>query len=188
MAQDLLIERGAELSECGRYRYVLWRRWDKTRPRLGFIMLNPSTADAEVDDATIRVCMGRAFRMRYGGIRVVNLFPFRATHPADLKQAADTGIRHARQEFWLTMALDNSFRDVAVAPPPMLIAAWGDDGAYQGAARRALSLICYDYGEPLHHLGLTKAGHPKHPLRIPYATVPTLWIAGRNDYLRRLPS
>ena len=52
-------------------------------------MLNPSTADGETDDATIRVCRGRALRMGYGGIIVVNLFAYRATSPDNMECAAD---------------------------------------------------------------------------------------------------
>jgi hypothetical protein len=179
---DLFHEGGAEISECGRYRYVLWRRWDKAKPRLGFIMLNPSTADANVDDATIRVCMGRARRMGYGGIRVTNLFAFRTKSPEEMKAAADPfGDAHGRREFWLSQVQDSEFGGIK----PIVIAAWGDDGAYRDAERKALTVICYDMGHRLYHLGLTKAGHPKHPLRIPYAVEPQLWIDGRAGWLAR---
>lgn len=79
----------AELSECGEYRYRLSRVWDEAKRPLTFIMLNPSTADAEVDDPTIRRCMGFAERERAGGIIVVNLYGFRTTKPSDLFQATD---------------------------------------------------------------------------------------------------
>lgn len=177
---DLLTKRGAEFSECGAYRYMLWRRWDTGKPRLGFIMLNPSTADAEQDDATIRICMGRARRLGYGGIRVANLFSYRATKPRDLKKAANP-FGDVRNEFWLSNVQDMEFRGIK----PIVIAAWGDGGAYKDAERRALSTICMDYGHRLYCLGLTKAGHPKHPLRIPYAIEPQLWIDGRAGYMRR---
>src|SRR5690349_21188818 len=73
----------------GAYRYRLDRWWDRALPPLIYIMLNPSTADAERDDATIRVCMGRAKNEGCGGIVVVNLFAYRATKPEDMKRAAD---------------------------------------------------------------------------------------------------
>ena len=38
-------EAGCILSDCEQDRYRLWREWDASRPALGFIMLNPSTAD-----------------------------------------------------------------------------------------------------------------------------------------------
>jgi hypothetical protein len=163
---DLLIERGAELSPDGRFRYLLWRTWSPDLPRMGFIMLNPSTADADVDDATIRICMGRARRMGLGGIVVANAFPFRATKPADLKRAKDLGAEHP--ENWRAIN--------TVLLSHTVIAAWGDDGRLIGQDQR-IRLAARKIGTRLFHLGLTKAGQPKHPLRIAYALAPILWAA-----------
>ena len=80
---DLFKTSSAVLSECGLYRYRLDRRW-ADGPTCGFIMLNPSTADAEVDDPTIRRCIGFAKREACGALIVVNIYPLRATKPADL--------------------------------------------------------------------------------------------------------
>ena len=63
----------AEFSEDGRYRYYLTRRWDKCRYPIIFAMLNPSTATAEIDDPTLRRCIGYARKWGYGGLIVVNL-------------------------------------------------------------------------------------------------------------------
>ena len=70
----------AWISECGRYRYSLTRRFADGLD-LVFVMLNPSTADADKDDPTIRRCCGFADRMGFGGIIVVNLFALRAAAP-----------------------------------------------------------------------------------------------------------
>lgn len=83
------VQKRASISPCGLYRYSLERWWDTSCYARYYIMLNPSTADAEVDDPTIRRCMGLAKRDRFGGIVVLNLFAFRATSPADMKAAAD---------------------------------------------------------------------------------------------------
>lgn len=167
---DLLTERGAEVSDCGLYRYVLWRRWDKSKPRLIWIMLNPSVADAEIDDPTIRVCTGRARRMGFGGIRVINLFGWRSTDPKALRTAADP-IGEADRYIERYLGL----------PEEMMIAAWGDGGLLPGRGRHprwrdAVGLICGDMGKPLHCLGLTNAGQPRHPLRLAYSLEPTLWM------------
>src|SRR5437870_4841901 len=76
----------AVISPCGKFRYRLTRQWGEGAA-LPFVMLNPSTADAEQDDPTIRKCVGFAKRMGYDGIEVVNLYAYRATKPADLKKA-----------------------------------------------------------------------------------------------------
>jgi len=61
----------------GDYRYHLWRTWDETRPRLLWVMLNPSTADGETDDPTVRRCIGFSKGWGYGSIEIVNLFAYR---------------------------------------------------------------------------------------------------------------
>src|SRR4051812_5648202 len=77
----------ATISDCGTYRYRLGRSWEPSMPRLGFVMLNPSVASADIDDPTIRRCIGFAQRLGFGSIDVGNLFAYRATKPKDLKEA-----------------------------------------------------------------------------------------------------
>src|SRR6476620_6702018 len=76
--------RRARISQCGKYRLALTREWDNTKPSVMFLLLSPSTADADIDDPTIRRCMAFAKTWGYGGICVGNLFPFRATDPQEL--------------------------------------------------------------------------------------------------------
>lgn len=73
------MQRGAEFSPCRRYRYVLWRTWDPAAGSVNFIGLNPSTADEQVDDPTIRCCIGFARDWGYGGLVMTNLFAIPAT-------------------------------------------------------------------------------------------------------------
>lgn len=86
---DLLgdIGSGAVFSGDEVYRYVLWRTWDKSLDAVRFVALNPSTADAHIDDPTIRRCKSFAARWGFGGLEMVNLFAYRATRPADLRAA-----------------------------------------------------------------------------------------------------
>lgn len=82
MTATLEIKKDATISDCGKYRYRLSRIWEPGRPVATFVMLNPSTADATNDDATIRKCMGFARRWNLGGIHVGNLFAYRASWSA----------------------------------------------------------------------------------------------------------
>jgi len=84
---QLVMERTATLSPCGTYRYRLGRRWSAGGEVLLFVMLNPSTADADVDDATIRRCIKFAQAHGFNALEVVNLFAYRATDPKDLRRA-----------------------------------------------------------------------------------------------------
>ena len=77
------ITRKAYLSDCGRYRFSLQREWGEG-PSVAWLMLNPSTADAEQDDPTLRRIQDWAARWGYHGVVVVNVFPFRASKPSAL--------------------------------------------------------------------------------------------------------
>lgn len=143
-------ENGAIIDQTGQYRYLLWRTWDAQKPRVAFIMLNPSTADGTEDDPTIRRCIGFAKDWNYGGIEVVNLFAYRATDPKALWDAVDpVGIENEEYLF------------VTARRAPLIIAAWGALGWYKGRDRQVMKLLGkYD----LHCLEVTRDGHPKHPL------------------------
>jgi hypothetical protein len=93
------VERSARLSECGTWRYYLARHWAPKGEALAFVMLNPSTADATVDDPTIRRCIGFARRDGYAGLVVVNLFALRSTESSTCGRSylASTGGASARR-------------------------------------------------------------------------------------------
>jgi hypothetical protein len=162
---NLLIEYGAEVSDCGKYRWSLYRCWDHSLPLLGWIMLNPSTADAMQDDPTIRRCMGFAKDRNFGGIEVRNLFAWRATNPKELQSAFDAvGEKN-----------DDAIRDLTTLCPK-IVCAWG---AHDFAKKRATDVIKMLYaccsGWGLVCLGVTKNGHPKHPLYVPANAELILW-------------
>lgn len=157
--------RRAVISACGRYRYKLLRQWNTARPWLAWIMLNPSTADAHSDDPTIRVCIGRAHRMQFGGIIVVNLFALRATDPEVMK-------RHPAP-----VGPDNDQHIAAsVAIADMTICAWGRGGDHRGRDAEVLPIAMrHRHDRQLWALKLTKDAQPCHPLRIGYAVEPFVW-------------
>lgn len=150
----------AEISDCGRYRYRLRRAW---RPggKVLWIMLNPSTADAETDDATIRRCTAFSKRMGAGSLEVVNLFALRATDPRELARASNPiGPRNAA-ELLMSVQMDRT--------PLHRIAAWGAGGG------RLLREVEAEFWRLFGHmrlecLGTTAAGHPRHPLRLARTT------------------
>jgi hypothetical protein len=125
---------------------------------LPFIMLNPSTADASIDDPTIGRCMSFARREGYGGISVVNLFAFRATSPEDMK-AADDPFGPEGSEY-----IERTLNAGAITGVP-IVAAWGTHGGYRGRDE-AVVLSARGWGANLVCLGTTKEGHPRHPLYV----------------------
>lgn len=165
------IRREAAISDCGNYRYRLSRSWDASSPPLPFIMLNPSTADANLDDPTIRRCVGFAVTHGFGGIAVRNLYAFRATKPVDLWRAAASGVDIAGPDN--DRELSTLF-DWARSSGTPVVAAWGANAKPERVAE--VLAIEPDGGTTLHHLGLTKSGVPRHPLMLRGDARLTPWL------------
>lgn len=160
------IRRGAKISECGRYRYLLDRRWFDDGPlfttsRIGhpipliFVMLNPSTADGLQDDRTIGRCISFAKREGYNWFEVLNLFAGRATKPADLFEMDDPEGPENRN-YWQTAA---DWADYG----SHIICGWGSNSNAKDQAAEFCSYMTSREVE-LHCLGTTKGGEPRHPL------------------------
>lgn len=153
--------RAAVISACGRYRYSLSRQWKDDDSYAVFIMLNPSTADAEKDDPTIRRCIAYAKAWGYGGLVVVNLFAFRATHPDFLLMQHPGEIVGPEN--------DEHIREACVTSQ-VEVAAWGTRGALLDRDEKVRKLI-----PDLKVLRLTKEGYPSHPLYLPKNLTPVEW-------------
>ena len=163
---------GAELSDCGAYRYSLLRRWS-SGPLVNFIMLNPSTADATKDDPTIRRCIRFAMDWGHPGILVTNLFAFRAADPADLK----TWYRGIKSHGGLfnNARLENVSHVMRHATgAAMVICAWGASLPDKMAGQNMRVELEQANIAPM-HMGLTKSGEPRHPLYLASTTNPAPW-------------
>lgn len=163
------MKRDAWVSEDGRYRYWLSRVWDGSLPTGTFVMLNPSTADAESDDPTIRKCVGFGQRYGWGAIMVVNLYALRATDPRSLSVATVHGQDPVGDEN------DRILRVYAAEPTAgPVVAAWGARAVtVPGGTRRVANVLgaLVGRGTTIYRLGAaTKDGHPRHPLYVPYTT------------------
>ncbi len=176
------IDAGAEISPCGTYRYRLWREWrlhpapaqwdmwvdDTGKPvvdgaghQLGepkscvFIMLNPSTADGAQDDPTIRRCVSFAKAWGYDRLDVLNLFAYRTTKPEELLALThdrDPVGEHNKRAFDCVLYF---------YPIGTIVCAWGAHGVHLGQDETALGWLGR---HKRFALGLTKDGHPRHPL------------------------
>ena len=143
----------AIISDCGKYRYELHREWDKSKRKVLFIMLTPSTADGLNDDLTTIRCMNFAKKWGYGGIMIGNIYPFRAKRPKDLKKWIDDD----------TISLESYSSNVAhveemAEQADMIVCAWGCN--YKGGIPEWIDKL----GD-LFYLELCKDDiTPKHPL------------------------
>ena len=153
----------ASYSDCEGYRFALTRVWDAKGPKVTFVMLNPSTATEVQNDPTVERCERRARTLGYGAFQVTNIFAFRATDPRVMKTQIDP------------VGADNNAMILAAAAwADLVVCAWGSHGAHLGRGQEVGDML-RQTNQPLHHLGLTKEGHPKHPLYIGYAEQPRLW-------------
>lgn len=142
----------AVIDATGTYRYSLTRRWGAGRPVV-FVMLNPSTADAEVDDATVRRCIGYARARAYGALEVVNLFALRATDPLKLELVTFDPVGPENDAYILD----------ATRRAALVVVAWGVHGSLRDRDRAVMDLFG---GRRVWCLGVTKDGFPRHPVRL----------------------
>lgn len=165
---DLLLSRSAVISDCGLYRYRLERdlgRFGNTT--LAFIMVNPSTADASVDDATIRKCIGFCERNGFGRMIVGNKFAFRATEVKRLRSTPDP--IGPENDAHLGRIMNDA---------DMIAVAWGPLTKLPDRLRtrwRTITAIAKTLGKTLHCFGTAQDGHPRHPLMLAYDTPLTEW-------------
>jgi hypothetical protein len=158
------ILRTAHISPDGMYRWTLTRVWGATGKRMTFIMLNPSTADALIDDPTIRRCVGFARAAGMGALEVVNLYAYRATQPEDLWLVEDPvgGSNDGVLRRVLKQAADQH---------QPVVAAWGTNARPD----RVEWLLRQPHSDRLSALRVTKGGAPGHPLYLPAACTPQPW-------------
>lgn len=162
----------AVISPCGMYRYRLERDVSMDGPVYAFFGINPSTADASVDDATVRKWIG--FTKRWGASRFIvgNVFAYRSTDVRKLAQAHDAvGCDNA----------DHLYRMIAEAD--ILVPCWGSTGKVPKELRGeffTLLLRLMESGKPVMHFGLTNDGDPKHPLMLGYDTPLTPWMSAEG--------
>lgn len=159
------------LSECGKFRYRLDRQVADIGPVYAFFGINPSTADATLDDATVR--KWRGFVTRWGGSRFIvgNVFAFRATDVRQLATAADPVGR-----------LSNDYLKEIIAEADVLVPCWGNITKVPRDLRshfRWLFGLLMTSGKPVKSFGISKGGDPMHPLMLGYDT-PLMDLAGRT--------
>lgn len=153
----------AVYSDCEKYRYSLTRTWDIGGQKALFIMLNPSTATEVQNDPTVERCERRSRTLGFGAFQVTNIFAWRDTDPKNMRAAKEPVGEHNDA----TILNGCDWAD-------QVICAWGSHGEHLDRGR-IMEALLRKIDMPLYQLGITKAGHPKHPLYISYAQQPELW-------------
>lgn len=160
--QDLLTQSTAKFSPCRRYRYSLVRRWGRGAC-IGFILLNPSTADEYKNDPTVERLYRRALQTGFDAFLVLNAYGFRATEPERLWEVDDP------------VGPDNDAVIAANLPTcEMLVCGWGHHAKAERVAQ--LRPLLAAYGGPVTALHVNADGSPAHPLYIPYERRPVPFV------------
>jgi hypothetical protein len=163
MTTGFFTKSSAVFSLCGKYRYLLTRVWNESLPVVCWLQLNPSTADGETDDHTVRKNLGFAKRWGFGGIQIVNLFAYRATNPKVLAT-----IPFPISEPGAPFKNDKFIVDALRASGGCSVAAWGDGACVDnGRLKQVKSLIRSESLEMV-CFGLTQRKNPRHSLYTPY--------------------
>lgn len=157
-----VMQNEAVISTCGRYRYLLTRQIkqledNQTDKICLFIMLNPSTADANVNDPTIRKCIKFALREKCTRLHVVNLFPFRATNPRKLRSKAVAPIGGDHNNYLIVRG--------EILKSDLIIVAWGNNLPYVTPVYQVADFL-RDAEKQAYCFELTLNGNPKHPLYV----------------------
>ncbi len=132
------------------YRYLLTRVWDSSKPVIGFIGLNPSCADACIDDKTSLKLTTLSDSWGYGGFHISNLFAYRSTDSNALKNVSNP-IGEKNNKY--IMELINICEEVVLM--------WGNKGNLLNRNNEVLSLL---NPNNTYCIRMTKSGNPSHPL------------------------
>lgn len=157
--------RGAVISPCGMYRHILSRIWDESGPMVTFCGLNPSVADADVDDPTMRreVCFAQGWG--FGGLWKVNAYDFRSSSPSILK-----AVKHP------SSARNWGFIKTAALSSDMFVCCWGTHvNRAIPSTQEDLCRMLLDLGISLYALRLTQGMRPSHTLYLPGDLEPFRW-------------
>lgn len=148
-----LEDRGAVFSRCRKYRFMLWRFWDNSKPKVMFIGLNPSTANESENDNTIKKVIKIARNNGFGGVYMLNCFPYISTQPGDMVDFYETDFHDYEDMENMHTLLDVSKRCSEV------VFAWGN---FKVAIERGKAIAGYfPIAKALH---INRNGSPKHPL------------------------
>lgn len=168
MQSDLFISvqlKDAIFSECRTYRYLLSRTWDSNGKKIAFIGLNPSTADENIDDPTIRRCIAFAKAWGGGSLWMINLFALRSTDPKQLYSTLDP-----------VGPENNEYLKKIIESSDFVIAAWGNHGSLLSRSDEVLQMA----NGKCNALAITKSGMPGHPLYLPKSAIPISYPPATN--------
>jgi hypothetical protein len=150
------IKGGATFSDCGQYRPLLWRDWPEAANsgHVLWIGMNPSTADGDVDDPTVRRECDFTAAWGFGSYRKCNVMDFRATQPKALLQPGVAPRSEINLKTIVEQARSAELVILAFGSLHKKLRHYGED-VVSTLEAEGIRAMC---------LGVTANGSPKHPL------------------------
>ena len=151
-------------SEDDTARFALGRNGSQNLLVIG---LNPSKANEQKPDPTLRRVLGYAARNGFDGFVMMNLYAGRYTYPPDLPITPDKEL--------LIQNLEAITQIIHAQPTAHILACWGDNiliRPYLSDFLRDIITDTASISKKVHWLQIghpTKKGHPRHPARAAYA-------------------
>lgn len=170
--QTAQITSQAKFSTCGSYRYTLTRTWNPDKPKLLFVMLNPSFATEALNDNTVMLCQNVAYAIgrlanlpenrrvaampKFGSFRVCNLYAWIATDTTGLRSSCERLIGPLNNDI-----IDRSCREWA----DHIVCAWGSSRLKNKARRHHVQGIVRRSDKPVWRFNdAANSAQPCHPL------------------------
>jgi hypothetical protein len=138
-------------------RLRLRRIWNERLPQLAWCLTNPSKAGERVDDPTVRKLQTYTRLLGFGGISLVNVFPWCATNPKEI---------HKREETEELIVQNLGMIQGEADTCEMMICGWGRNGLIDSRSNRVRAWLL-KYRAKVYALRLLRDGEPEHPLYLP---------------------
>lgn len=145
-----IVSKYAMLSPCLQYRFALSRAWEPNMRVIGFILLNPSTADDKIDDPTVKKLIQFAKHNKYGGFLLANIFSLRSTDPKLLRTHHDP--IGPSNDYWIAQLTRWS---------EIVVCGWGNHGSLNNRGKEVKLIIPK---AKRFAFGFNNGGQPTHPL------------------------
>ena len=160
----------AFFSPCGKYRHWLTEIWDDAQPTVCFLMMNPSVANLNHSDPTLRRTGNYARSWGYGGQYVVNMLDYRLT---------DLSTFHGDPKDLISPLCDTSIKFAATVSDFTVLAYGKLPNCLNTRAKEVISFLKFSnngsYAD-LRYLDLCNDGiTPKHPLYLKSNLAPKIY-------------
>lgn len=144
------------------HRLELWRIWGDPKPFVLWIGMNPSTAEADVDDNTVRIEQRFSREWGFAAYCKTNVMSYRVTNPAGLLQPGVNPADQRNLDIILGLAQQAGTVVLTIGSLPPRLRPYGET-VVRVLANAGIQMKC---------LGVTADGSPRHVRGLPARAEP----------------